>query len=125
MQIKEAISRGLNLLGVSIVGLSGFAFMPEIFLENDVPDKIDDITLLVIGVAGIIWYLTKNNRYQRSIMPVVLVVLALLTKIGAIIIEHADKDAIGDDMGALVLFVLATILVVYQYKKNAKLLENS
>lgn len=125
MNLKDSINRGFNLLGTSIVALAGFAFTAEIFLENDWPDKIDDITLLVLGVVAIIWYLSGKNKYMRSIMPVVLVALSLLAKIGAIIVEHDDKDAVGDDFGGLTLFVLATGLIIYQYFKTKKLLKAS
>lgn len=122
MTIRESINRGFNLLGTSVVALAGFAFTAEIFLENDWPDKIDDIALLVLCLVGIIWYLTGKNKYMRSIMPVVLIILSLLAKIMAIIIERDDKDAVGDDFGGLTLFVLATILIIFQYRKTKKLL---
>ena len=122
MTLKDSINRGFNLLATSIVALAGFAFTAEIFLEHDWNDKIDDISIFVFGVAGIVWYLTKNNKYQRSIMPVVLVVLSLLAKIMAIVIEHRDADAVGDDFGGLTLFVLSTILVIFQYVRTKKLL---
>jgi hypothetical protein len=125
MNIRESINRGFNLLAVSIVGLSGFAFLPEIFLEHDIPDKVDDIVLLVLGIVGIFWYRQKNNRFARSRMPLILVGLALLTKIGALIIEFNDAASVGDDFGALILFVLSFGLVWYQYSKTKKLLESS
>lgn len=123
MNLKASINRGFNLLGTAIVALAGFAFTAEIFLENDWPDKIDDIALLVLAIVGIIWYLYGKNKYMRSVMPVVLIVLSLLAKIMAVIIEHDDKDAVGDDFGGLTLFVLATIFIVYQYTKTKKLLQ--
>ena len=125
MQIREAINRGFNLLGVSIVSLAGFAFVPEIFLEHDWDDKMDDIGLLVFALAGIIWYLTKNNKYQRSIMPVVLVILGLLAKIMAVTIEFKDKEAVGDDFGGLILFILATGLILVQFYRTKKMLESN
>ena len=125
MTIQESINRGFNLLAVSIVGLSGFAFLPEAFLENDIPDKIDDITLFVLGLVSIWWYNRSTNRYLRSALPVVLVVLALITKIGALIVEFDDPASAGDDFGALILFVLATALVLYQYIQTKKLLDSA
>ena len=125
MTIQESINRGFNLLATSIVGLSGFAFLPEVFLEKDVPDKIDDILLFVFAIIGIIWYKRKNNRHTHSLFPVVLVGLALLTKIGALIIEFDDPESAGDDFGALILFTLAFVLVLTQYFKTKKLLNTT
>ena|ERR1051326_6700215 len=121
MKLNEALNRTFNLLGTSIVALAGFAFTAEIFLENDWPDKIDDITLFVLAIVGIIWYLMGNNKYKRSIVPVVLIILSLLAKIMAVIIERDDKDAVGDDFGGLTLFVISTVLILYQYFKTKKL----
>lgn len=123
--IKEAINRGFNLLAVSIVGLSGFAFLPEVFVENDVPDKIDDALLFILGIIAMIWYRKSNNSKTRSIVPVVFVIIGLLVKILGIIIEHDDAEALGDDLGGLILMVLATGLVIFQYKKNRKMLQEN
>lgn len=118
MTIQESINRGINLLATSITALAGFAFLPEAHFETDLPDKIDDSLLFLVGIAGIIWYLRGRNRYVRSIVPVVLVVLALLVKIGGVITEFSDAASVGDDFGGLILFVIAACLVIYQYRKG-------
>lgn len=122
MKLTEALNRGFNLLATSLISLTGIAFLAEIFLENDWADKTDDIILVILAVIGIVWYLTKGHRYLRSAVPVILVILGLLDKIMALVLEHSDKDALGDDIGGLILFVFATALVVYQYYKTKKLL---
>lgn len=122
MNAREAINRGFNLLCTAIVALSGFAFMPEVFLEKDMPDKVDDSSLFVLAIVAMTWYTHKNNRFTRSVVPVVLVGLALVAKIGAIIVELDDAEAVGDDFGGLILLVLALSFVGYQYWKNQKLL---
>jgi hypothetical protein len=111
MSISESINRGYNLLVTSIVSLAGLAFLPEAFLEKDIPDKVDDTLLFVIGMLGIWWYNRGDNRFKHSIVPVVLVILAF-----------DDAEAVGDDFGGLILFALAVGLAVYQYQKTKKLL---
>jgi hypothetical protein len=125
MNIRDAVNRGFNLLGVSIVALSGFAFAPEMFLENDVPDKLDDALLFIVGLIGIAWYTKAKNKYTRSIVPVGLVGVALLLKIMAVIVEFNDVENVGDDFGGLILFVLSFGLILYQYFKTKKLLAAS
>lgn len=125
MNVRESINRGFNLLAVGIVGLSGFAFAPEIFLEKDWDDKADDILILILGIVSIIWYSRKNNRMTRSVAPVVFVIIALALKILAVVIEHGDTDSVGDDIGALVLFVLAAGFILFQYTRTKKLLDAS
>jgi hypothetical protein len=120
--IKEAINRGFNLLAVSIIGLTGFSFLPEVFVEKDFPDKIDDGLLFVLGIAAMIWYRKSNNSHIRSVIPVVFIILALIIKIIGFIIEHDDPEALGDDIGGLILLILSTGLVIYQFKKTKKML---
>jgi hypothetical protein len=118
MQLNDAINRGKNLLATSIVALSGVAFLPETFLENDLGDKMDDGILFILAVIAVVWYLASGNRFKRSMVPPILVTLAMLDKIMALVIEFKDKDAVGDDFGGLILFVIATILVWWQYCKK-------
>ncbi|MBU6320926.1 MAG: hypothetical protein KGI78_02135 [Patescibacteria group bacterium] len=125
MTLSESVHCGVNLLGVAIVGLSGFAFLPEVFFENDVPDKIDDGVLFLLSLAGIWWYRRGRNRFARSIAPVALVALALATKIGALLVEFDDPSSAGDDFGALILFVLALGLVWRQYRQAPRLAESA
>ena len=123
MNPQQLIHRGFNLLATSIVALSGFAFAPEMFVEKDIPDKIDDVLLFALGLIAIFWYKRSSHRYMRSILPVVLVALALVVKLGGLWIEIADPEAFGDDIGGVILFVLGTGLVFYQYMRTGKLLE--
>lgn len=119
--VQEALNRGFNLLAATIVALSGFAFLPEAFLEDDIADKVDDTLLFLLGLYAIAWYVRGRNRFVRSIQPVVFVVLALAIKMMGIAIEFADPESVGDDFGGLILFVLAVAVVIYQYKKTARL----
>ncbi len=125
MNIQQSINRGFNLLATSITGLAAFAFLPEAFLENDLPDKVDDTLLFLIGMVGILWYNHSSNRSVRSVMPAALVVIACFVKIGGLMIEFDDPSSAGDDFGGVILFALAAVLVVYQYIKTKKLLAAS
>ena len=120
MNIQESINRGFNLLAVSIVSLAGFAFLPETFVENDIPDKIDDILLFIIGIIAMIWYRKSNNRYIHSVLPVVFIIVSLAVKACGLIIEIDDPEAFGDDIGGLILFVLGTGLILKQYASIKK-----
>ena len=122
MKLHEALNRSVNLLGVGIVALSGIAFLPEVFFETDWNDKIDDILLFILSLVAIWWYTSKNNRFAHSIVPVVFVLLGLVDKIMAVLIEFADKEAVGDDFGGLILFLAASIFVLYQYRRTTNLL---
>ena len=86
MNITQSVNRTVNLIGVAIAGLAGFAFAPEAIIEPDVIDKVDDTLILLLGIGAIVWYLRNGNRYVRSLMPIVFVGVALVLKIFAIIV---------------------------------------
>ena len=52
-------------------------------------------------------------------MPVILVAAALVVKIIGLTLEINDKEDAGDDYGALILFALATITVIWLYVRGA------
>lgn len=125
MSIEEAYNRGNNLVATAIASLAGFAFLPETILEPEIPFKIDDIALFLTGITAIAWYRKGNNRFTRSFKPVLLVFFGLVIKIAAIMVEIKDKEDVGDDFGGMILFVLATLFVLWLYFKSKKVKENS
>jgi hypothetical protein len=111
MTVDEAINRGNNLTATAILTISGFAFLPEVFVEDEWWFKLDDLVIFLIGLRALTWYLKGNNRYTASNAPFYLTLAALVWKVIAIILEFHDPADLGDDLGALILFLLATILV--------------
>ena len=120
MTPKEIWNRGNNLLATAILTLSGFAFLPEFFIEDEWQHKLDEAFLFLLGLHALGWYLRGKNKFQHSLKPVVLVWIGFAIKIMAAVLEMKDKEDIGDDMGALILFLLAGILVTYLYIKAKK-----
>lgn len=116
MTIEEAWNRGNNLVAVATVALAGFAFAPEMVSETEWPFKIDDILLLLLGIGAIAWY--KKNALTRSLVPIILTILALFIKVGAIVVEFKDKEDVGDDFGGIILFLLATFFVLWLYVRS-------
>jgi len=118
---QEIYNRGFNLMVVSLLVLPGLAFGSVILNEHDFNDKIDDITLLVSGLLALGWYLMGRNRFSRSMVPVGLVVLSLAGQIVGVLIEKDDKEAIGDNIGGMIIFVGVLLLVLYQYFRPQKI----
>src|SRR5579872_2941298 len=117
MSPKEIWNRGNNLLAVAILGLSGFAFAPELHFESEIPFKIDEGLLLLLGLSAIGWYMWGKNKWQHAILPVLMMYLAFGIKLMGVFIEYKDIEDVGDDFGAVVLFFLASLLVTFLYVK--------
>jgi len=119
MTLTQTVNRGYNLMICAFLTLAGLAFGSVIANEADLPDKIDDGGLLLAGILGLAWYLMGNNRYSRSMVPVVLVVLALAAQVAGVFIEVGDKEAFGDNIGGMIIYVPLLVLALFQYRKNA------
>jgi hypothetical protein len=115
MTIEEVWNRGNNLVATAVVTLAGFAFFPEIIIEDKLIYKVDDTLLFICGIAAMAWYNKGNHRFARSIVPLLFILLSLSIKIFGIVMEIKEKDDVGDDFGGLVLFICATILVSMLY----------
>jgi len=122
MTPKDLWNRGNNLLAIGVLGFSAFSFLPELFLETEIPFKIDEALLFWLGIIAIGWYFWGKNKFQHSIVPVIMVWMALVIKIMGLIIEFKDKEDAGDDFGALILFLLASLVVTFIYLKAKKMI---
>lgn len=111
-------NRATNLVATTIVALAGFAFLPEFFLEDEIPHKVDDGLLFILGLVAIGWCTTGGNRLKRSIVPLVLTWLALIVKIGGLFLEFSDGQDAGDDFGGLILFVFAALFISWLYSRK-------
>ena len=125
MTIKEAINRGNNLLGVVIVAICGFACLPDVIAESEFSHQLDEWLMLIVGIIAIIWYKLGNNRFSRSVMPIVFIIVSLVIKIIGIYLERGDTADLGDEFGGVVLLALAAITLIWIYIKNKKITEES
>ena len=122
MTANQALNRGYNLIVAGILVLAGLAFGTVGFSETDLPDKLDDFGLLAVGVIALVWYLVGSNRFKRSLVPLGLVVVALVVQILGVYLEVGDKEAFGDNIGGMFLFLPSLVFTGYQYWRTGKLL---
>ncbi len=116
MTVRDAINRGYNLVGTAIVAISGFAFFPEFFTEDELTHKLDEGVLFLLALGSIAWYLIGRNKYSRTIIPILFTTAALVMKLLAFfLLETGDPTDLGDEFGALVLFVISLAFLIWQY----------
>ena len=117
--MKE-LNTKLNFLVTGFVSLIGFTMLYEVKAEDDFEDKLDDALLALLGLAAIWWYKKSGHTGHSSQLAWVVSGVAVLLKILAIAIEHADKEALGDDIGILIAFVLLFAFVLWQTLSKSK-----
>src|SRR5215472_3872418 len=117
MTLRESINRGYNLMVTTVLFFGGIAFGSGALssAENDWGDRLDDIGLLAIGIACLMWYVIGRNRFQRSVAPVVFAGLALVVQALAILLERDDPSAFGDNFGGLFMLIPFCIFVLVQF----------
>ena len=120
MTVDQALNRGYNLMLTAFLLLTGIAFTSGGIRENDLTDKLDDLGLLALGIILLVWYLMRENRLQRSLVPVLMVVLALFIQIYGLLNEISDKDAVGNDIGGMFIYVPLVFFALYQYLRRPR-----
>ena len=120
MTVEQALNRGYNLMLKTFILLTGLAFASGGIRENDLTDKLDDLGLLALGIILLVWYLLGENRYRRSIFPVVFILLTVPPQIWGLINEINDKEAVGNDIGGMFIYIPLALFTLYQYLRPPK-----
>ena len=116
MTVRDALNRGYNLVGTAIIAMSGLAFFPEFFTEDELTHKLDEGVLFVLAMSSIVWYLTGKNKFSRTIVPILFMSAALIMKlITFFFLEKGDAADLGDEFGAIILFVITLVFLIWQY----------
>ncbi len=128
MQIKqrEALNRGNNLLIVGLLAFLASGIFLEIFVENELLDKADDIFVTLCALVAVAWYLRGRNRYQRSWLPYVILALTFVAKVLAFINERDDPAAVGDEFGVIIpiaVMLVVSAVILYRTRDQAALVD--
>lgn len=115
MTTKEAVNRGNNLVSTAIVSIVGYSFLGEVIAEKGWLNKADDLFMVGLGIAATVWYRYGKNSVSRSFVPTMFVLTALVGKIIGTAVEYWNRQDVADDLGAIALFSLASVLTVRMY----------
>ncbi|SRR5260221_8467072 len=116
MTVRDALNRGYNLVGTAIVAISGLAFFPEFFTEDEPAHKFDEGVLLLLAIGSIVWYLVGKNRFSRTLVPILFTTAALVMKLLAFFfLEKGDAADLGDEFSAIILYVISLAFLIWQY----------
>jgi hypothetical protein len=115
--VADAINRGTNILPVGFLAALGFGLLSVAFQESEWIDRAGDIVLFLIAIVAIGWYFLGMNRFSRSPVPLVLVLVALITKFIELGLEFGDPAAVGDELGVIPTLVLILVFSFFAYRK--------
>jgi hypothetical protein len=98
-------------VSIALVAVFALGDFPGAFTEGFWRGALDEVAIPLVTLAGIAWY--WKNRYSRSLMPAAIIAAAIAFKVVAVFIE--DKDDVGDDFGAAIVYGLSLIIwtVIY------------
>jgi hypothetical protein len=121
MTTEQALNRGFNLMLTAFLLLTGLAFASGGIRENDLTDKLDDLLLLAGGIVLLVWYLIGDNRYRRSLVPVIIILLAVPLQIWGLLNEINDTAAVGNDIGGMFIYIPLALFTLYQYLRPPRI----
>lgn len=104
----RAINRGNNLLAIGFLAIVATGLIGDLLHESELSGKADELAMLAVGAAAIIWYQWRDNRHSRSFAPLTMLVAALVIKGVGLALEIHDAEDMQDDIG-VVLFLLVAI----------------
>ncbi len=123
-ELRESTNRGNNLLIVGLLLFTALGVFAEVFREDELLDKADDIFVVLAGLVALFWYLARKNRYQFSWFPFGLLAATFLAKVLAFVNEFDDPSASGDEFGLLIplaVMVVVSAIILVRTRKDTVL----
>ncbi len=121
-RVREALNRGNNLFIVGLVVFLACGVFLEIFVENELLDKADDVFAVLIAIVAVAWYLRGKNRFQYSWVPWSLLAVTFVAKVLAFLNERDDPAAVGDEFGVVIplaVMVIVSGIILYRSRNQA------
>ncbi len=116
--VREATNRGNNMLMVGYLAITASAIVERIIGEDDMVDRIDEAVIILLAIAGLVWYFSRRNRFQHSFAPLALFIAAFVVQAGGLMAEISDPAAAGDDFGLTIAFAVGLIVSIVIYARS-------
>jgi hypothetical protein len=117
--LREAINRGNNQLMVSLMAVTFPPLILAALGEDNLVDRLDDGLIVLMAIAGIVWYFVGRNRYQHSFTPLALVLVTFIAQAGGLLMELGDPLGEGiDDIALIFAFTMGLILSIIIYSRS-------
>jgi hypothetical protein len=113
--VREATNRGVNFFGTAVLAMLGTSIVHGLQIANSAAAAADDVALGALAVGAVGWYLWGRNRYRRSLVPLVFLILALGSKLVGMWLSYGTLLMGGPDFGIAVFLAEAALVFGWQY----------
>ena len=115
--VREATNRGNNMLMIGLMAINAAAIIERLIGEDDLVDRIDEAVIILLAIAGLVWYFSRRNRYQHSFAPLALFIATFVVQVGGLMAEINDPAAAGDDYGLVIAYTVGLIVSIIIYAR--------
>ena len=116
--VREAIQRGNNMLMIGYLAITASAIIERLIGEDDLVDRIDEALIILLAIAGLVWYFSRRNRYQHSFAPLALFIATFVVQAGGLMAEINDPAAAGDDYGLVIAYAVGLVVSIVIYARS-------
>ena len=116
--VREATNRGNNMLMIGYLAITASAIIERLIGEDDLVDRIDEAVIILLAIAGLVWYFSRRNRYQHSFAPLALFIAVFVVQAGGLMAEINDPAAAGDDYGLTIAFAVGLVVSIVVYVRS-------
>jgi hypothetical protein len=116
--VREATNRGNNMLMIGYMAITAGAIVERLIGEDDLVDRLDEAVIILLAIAGLVWYFSRRNRYQHSFAPLALFIATFVVQAVGLGAELSDPAAAGDDYGLVIAYLIGLILSIVVYARS-------
>ena len=116
--VREATNRGNNMLMIGYLAITAAAIVERLIGEDDLVDRLDEAVILLLAIAGLVWYFSRRNRYQHSFAPLALFIGTFVVQAAGLAAELSDPAAAGDDFGLTIAYAIGLIVSIVIYVRS-------
>ena len=116
--VREATNRGNNMLMVGYMAITAAAIVERLIGEDDLVDRLDEAVIILLAIAGLVWYFSRRNRYQHSFAPLALFIASFVVQAAGLGLELSDPAAAGDDYGLVIAYAVGLVVSIVIYARS-------
>jgi hypothetical protein len=115
LTVREALNRGLNFFGVAALGLLAMSLIHGLQVAGSWRARAGDLAVAAITLGVLLWYVRGRNRYRRSVVPLIGLLLGVVAKLAGIWLVYGSLVLAGADFGVAFYLLIGALIYTWQY----------